>query len=120
MTDPLTRLGDVSRQYQIRAAEYRDVLLQEARAKAEYIAGRAKAVLRASASEERVSVARAEAIADADPDVSVLNLKRLVAAAEAEAHRAQLQQLREQVASGRTFVTSQREIDKLHAEGSTP
>jgi hypothetical protein len=120
MTDPLDRLGTVSRQYQVKASEYGEVLVAAARAEAAHKSARARAVLRALATEERCSHAKAETVAEADEEISALYLQRLVTAAEAEAHRAQLHQLREQVANGRTFVASQREIDKMHAEGSTP
>jgi hypothetical protein len=117
MTDPLDRLGLVRRQYQLKAMEYRGVLVAAARAEAAHKTARAQAILRARADGERVSHATAETIAEADETIAGLYLERLVTAAQAEAHKAQLQQLREQVANGRTFVASAREIDKMHAEG---
>lgn len=117
MVDALERLGIISRQYQIKAVEYEGILVAAAKAEAEHKSARAQAILAAMADGERVSHAKAETVAEGDPVIAELYQRRLVASAVAEAHRAQLHQLREQVANGRTFVTSQREIDKLHAEG---
>lgn len=117
MTDALGQLGAVSRRYQAKAHEFADVLLEAAEAEAAYKSARAKRVLRAMDSEQRTSVAKAETIADADEEIAALHQHKLVAAAKADAHRAQLNQLREQVASGRTFASSEREIDKIHSEG---
>lgn len=115
--EPLTHLGNVSRQYQIKAAEYGEVLIAAAKAEAAHKSARARAILRARAEGERISHAAAETQAEADDLVSELYFNRLVTAAAAEAHKAQLLQLREQVANGRTFVASAREVDRMHAEG---
>jgi len=117
VTEPLEHLGNVSRQYQLKAHEYRGILVAAAKAEAAHKSARAQAILRARADGERVSHATAETMAEADDHIARLYLNRLVTAAEAEAHKAQLQQLREQVANGRTFVASAREVDKMHAEG---
>ena len=117
MTEPLEHLGNVSRVYQTKASEYREVLVAAAKAEAAHKSARARAILRAKAESERVSHATAETVAEADDEIAALYLTRLVTAAEAEAHKAQLLQLREQVANGRTFVASAREVDKMHAEG---
>lgn len=117
MTDALAHLGNVSRQYQIKAAEYGGVLVAAARAEAAHKSARAQAILSAMAEGERVSHAKAETVAEADETIASLYQERLVAAAIAEAHRAQLSQLREQVATGRTLAASAREIDRIHAEG---
>lgn len=116
MTDSLAHLGNVSRAYQIKAGEYEVVLVAAAKAEAAHKSARARAILSAMA-EGGVSHAKAETIAEADEDVATLYQDRLVTQAMAEAHRAQLLQLREQVANGRTFVASAREVDKMHAEG---
>lgn len=108
----------VSRAYQTKAAEYRGVLVAAAEAEAEHKAARARAILAAMADGERVSHAKAETVAEADEAIADLYTKRLTTAAIAEAHRAQLHQLREQVANGRTFVASAREVDRMHAEGN--
>lgn len=117
MTDPLERLGAVSRAYQTQAAMYRSVLVAAAEAEAEHKAARAQAILAAMAEGEKVSHAKAETVAEADEVIADLYKQRLITAAVAEAHRAQLLQLREQVANGRTFVASAREVDRMHAEG---
>ena len=117
MTDPLTALGRVSRAYQAKADEYEAVLLAAATAEAEYKSKRAQAILRALAAEERVSHAKAETIAEADEEIARLYQARLAAQAKADAHRAKLNQLREQVANGRTHAATSREIDRMHADG---
>lgn len=113
----LTRLGAVSRDYQRMADEYRDVAIAAAEAEAAHKAGRAKAILRAKTGEERISHAEAETRAEADDDIAGLYRERLVTAAIADSHREKLRQLREQVATGRTAVASEREVDRIHADG---
>lgn len=117
MADSLTRLGAVSRQYQQAAQAFEGVLVAAAEAEAEHKATRAQRILRAMAGEERISHAKAETVAEADEQVAALYRQRLITQAKADAHRAQLQQLREQVANGRTFAASEREVDRMHAEG---
>lgn len=117
MSDELQALGTVSRLYQQRADEFREVLTSAAKADAAYKARRAQRILRALADGEANSHAKAETIADADEAVAELYQQRQIASATAEAHRAKLNQLREQVQNGRTFAVSGREIDKMHAEG---
>lgn len=115
----IDRLGDVSRQYEQMANTYRDVTLDAAAAEAAHKTARAKAILRAKSGEERVSHAEAETRAEADDAIADLYLRRLTTAALAESHRAKLHQLREQVATGRTAVASERAADQFHAEGRT-
>lgn len=115
----LARLGSVSRTYEQAVAEYGPLAVEAAKAEAAYRAAKAKAVLRAKAGPDRVSVAEAEARADADDEIADLYQRRLVTAALADAHRERLRQLREQVATGRTAVASEREADRLHADGVT-
>lgn len=117
MSEPLGHLGSVSRMYQIKAAEYEGVLVAAAKAKAAHTSATAQAILRAMAEGDRVSHAKAGTVAEADEAIATLFETRLITAAIAEAHKEQLHQLREQVANGRTFVASAREVDKMHAEG---
>jgi hypothetical protein len=92
--------------------------LRAAAAEADHKAARAKAILTAKASEtDRISHAEAEARAEADEHIAGLYRERLIAAALQDSHREKLRQLREQVATGRTAVTSEREVDKIHAIG---
>lgn len=117
---PLQRLGVVSRQYERLADEYRQVALDAAAAEAAHKSARAKAILRFKASTaERISHAEAETRAEADDEIGELYLRRLSTAAVAESHRAKLHQLREQVATGRTAVASERTADQFHAQGAT-
>lgn len=116
MDESLGHLGAVSRQYQIKAAEYEGVLVAAARAEAAHKSARARAILTALSAGDRVSHAKAETVAEADEDIGALYQDRLIAAAIAEAHKAQLLQLREQNANGRSIVASARETDRMHAE----
>jgi hypothetical protein len=116
----LRRLGEVSRAYEIAAGEYRDIAVHAAEAEAAHKSARARAILKAKASEtERISHAEAETRAEADDTIASLYRDRLIASAMADSHREKLRQLREQVATGRTAVASDREVDKLHAHGLT-
>lgn len=114
----LDRLGEVSREYQRMADAYRQVAMDAAAAEAEHKARKAQVILSAKADGERVSHAEAESRAEADENVAALYRDRLVKAAMADAHREKLRQLREQVANGRTYVASEREVDRMHAEGN--
>lgn len=117
---PLQRLGVVSRQYEKLTNAYRQVALDAAKAEASHKTARAKAVLRFKASQtERISHAEAEARAEADDEIAGLYLDRLTTAALADSHREKLRQLREQVATGRTAVASDRAGDQFHAAGYT-
>lgn len=110
------RLGQVSTEYERMAQEYGDVAVAAANAEADHKRERAKAILKAKAGEDRMSHAEAEARAEADDAVSELYRDRLVKAAKADAHRERLRQLREQVAVGRSYVTSERAADQFHSE----
>lgn len=112
----LDRLGEVSREYQRMADAYKTVATEAAEAEAVHKSARARAILRFKATEtERMSHAEAETRAEADPEISELYRDRLVKSALADSHREKLRQLREQIATGRTAVASEREIDRLHA-----
>lgn len=116
----MEHLGRVSRAYETAVLDYRGVALAAAEAEASHKVARAKAILRFKASEtERISHAEAEARAEADDTIAGLYLRRLTTAAEADAHRERLRQLREQVATGRTAVASERAQDQLHADRAT-
>lgn len=117
MSEALTRLGEVSREYQRMAQAYEAVLTAAAEAEAAHKSARACRILRALAEGEASSHAKAETIAEADAEIGALYRDRLVTHAKADAHRGQLQRLREQVANGRTFAASEREVDRIHAEG---
>ena len=112
------RLGEVSRAYETSADAYEEVALRAARAEAAHRKARAKAVLRAKGSDSsRMSHAEAVTHAEADDAIADLYLERLIAAALADSHREKLRQLKEQQANGRTAVTSEREVDRIHAGG---
>jgi hypothetical protein len=114
----ISRLGEVSRAYETAAGEYRAIAVRAAEAEAAHKTARAKAILKAKASEtERISHAEAETRAEADDHIAGLYRERLISSALADSHREKLRQLREQVATGRTAVTSEREVDRIHAGG---
>lgn len=117
MSESIRRLGDVSRLYEMKADECEAVYTAAARAESAYKHERAKAVLRHKESGERMSVAEAETRADADESVAQLYQDRLVKTAQADALKAKLSQLREQVAVGRTAVVDERAADQFHARG---
>jgi hypothetical protein len=120
---PIQRLGVVSRQYEEMADAYRQVALDAAVAEAAHKTARAKVILNVKAvakgESERISHAEAETRAEADDNVAALFLERLTTAALADSHREKLRQLREQVATGRTAVASERAADAQHAAGLT-
>lgn len=120
---PLQRLGEVSRNYERLADSYRQVALDAAAAEAAHKTARAKAILAVKAAakgeSERISHADAETRAEADDTVAGLFLERLTKAALADSHREKLRQLKEQVATGRTAVASDRAADGHHASGYT-
>lgn len=115
----LGRLGDVSRAYELAADEYRGIAQRAAEAEAAHKAARAKAILRYKAAGERVSHAEAETRAEAEDEIAELFRDRLITAALADSAREKLRQLREQVATGRTAVASERAVDSFHAQGIT-
>lgn len=112
----LSRLSEVSLEYQQKADEYREIAQAAARAEAEHKSKKAQAILRHKATAERMSMAEAETRADADPAIAALYFQRLTTAALADSHREKLRQLKEQIAYGRTYVATEREIDRMHAE----
>lgn len=120
MTAPsaLDYLGRTTRAYELAAEEYCGVAVAAAEAEAAHKSARAKAILREKARDDvRVSHAEAETRAEADEQIAALYLDRVVKAALADSHRERLRQLREQVATGRTRVASEREADRIHAGG---
>lgn len=122
MTAPLTpreHLRRVSIAYEKAANDYHGIARAAAVAEAEHKAERAKAVLRYRAAEDVRSHAEAEARADADDRIAALYQARLIAAALADSSKQKLLQLREQVATGRTAVASDRVADQQHAAGLT-
>lgn len=117
MSDAVRRMGEVSREYELKANSAEQVYTDAARAEASYKNERAKAVLKHKLSGERMSVAEAELRADAQDDIAELLQNRLVKSAVADALKAKLMQLREQVAVGRTAVVDERAADQFHSRG---
>ena len=116
----LRRLGEVSRVYEAHAVDYTRVCDESAVAKAAYTTAKAKFKIAAKArADHRMSDAEAETLAEADDEIANLYLDYLLKAGREKAHDAQLRQMREQQANGRTAVVEQREIDRMHAQGLT-
>lgn len=115
MTTPIQRLGSVSKEYQLKADEYMDLAISAAQHESFYRKIKAQTMLKATA--EGASAAKAEIIADADPQVSKACWDYKVTAATVDAAKAKLTQLREQIAVGRSMLVTDRELDKLHANG---
>jgi hypothetical protein len=116
MSDSVRRMGEVSREYETKANESEGIYTAAARAESAYKHEKAKRVIRFKES-EKMSVAEAETRADADDAIAELYQTRLVAQAVADAHKAKLAQLREQVAVGRTAVVDERAADQFHSRG---
>jgi hypothetical protein len=117
VSESVRRLGEVSREYELKANSAEQVYEAAARAEATHKNVRAKAVLKHKMTGDCRSVAEAEMRADAQDDVCELLQTRLVKAAAADALKAKLTQLREQVATGRTAVVDERAGDQFHARG---
>jgi SLT domain-containing protein len=113
----LARLGEVSRAYEIAADEYRGVVVAAAEADAAHRKARGKAVLREKAQSPGMSHAEAVTRAEADDTIADLYLARVTTAAVAESHLEKLRQLKEQQANGRSAVATDRDVDRLHAQG---
>lgn len=116
----IQRLGAVSRAYEVAADEYREIAQRSALAEAAHKCARAKKILAVKADDtQRMSHAEAETRAEADDEIAGLYRERLCAAALADSAREKLRQLREQVATGRTAVASERAVDELHSRNLT-
>lgn len=113
MNEAAMKLGTVSRAYEKLASEYESIAADAAIAESEYRKVKAQTMLRATV--EGASAAKAEIIADADETVANLCLGYKTSAALADATRAKLTQLREQVAVGRSMMVAEREADRVHA-----
>lgn len=118
MSDAITTLGQASREYEARTGDFEGVAIEAADAEVDYKAAFSKFKLKAIyESDNKVSVALAETLAMADDEVIELYRSHKRADAVLESATKRLQQLRERVATGRTYVASEREADRVHAEG---
>ena len=118
MSDAITTLGLASREYEAETAAFRDIATEAAEAEALHKREAAKFKLRVQAEADgKTSVAALDMLADADDTIAGLYRDRLVKAALLDAAVKKLQQLRERVSTGRTYVASEREADRVHAEG---
>lgn len=117
MGGALTHLGNVGHEYSEWADGARDVLTAAARAEAEYRSKKAQLKLSFRGRGEAKSDAEAETKADADPEIADLLMARLVTRAQADAHLEKLRQLRSRNENGRTYASTERTLDQLHAQG---
>lgn len=107
----LAQLGRVSRLYESLTVEYRDVCKEAAETEADY--RRMKAVFITRATADGMAVGKAEYAADADKEVAAACMAYKLAAGLAEAAKQRLIQLREQVATGRSVLVTDRESDRI-------
>lgn len=112
----LGHLGDVSHEYAQWADSCKEVLTAAARAEAQYRSRKAQLKLKFRA-EGAKSDAEAETKADADEEIADLLMDRLITRAEADSHLEKLRQLRSRNENGRTYASTERELDKMHAQG---
>ena len=118
MRDAITTLGLASREYERETALFRQVAIDAAESEAAHKREAAKFKLRVQAEADgKTSVAALDMLADADDEIAELYRDRLVKSALLDSATKRLQQLRERVATGRTYVASEREADRVHAEG---
>lgn len=120
MTSPaLARLASASTEYEALATDYGPLLTAAAEAEAEHKAAKAKFMLLAKDERDRCSIAEAETRADADDTIAALYRSRLITRAVADSHLEKLRQLRTHVEAIRSYVASDREADRMHAQGWT-
>lgn len=117
VSESVRRLGVVSRDYERLASEYQDIAIAAAEAESDYRKEKAKAMLVAMA--DGASAVKAEAQANADDRIAEICRQYKITAALADATRAKLTQLREQVAVGRSMMVAERESDRIHAGSAT-
>ena len=119
VSDAITTLGVASREYERETASFRQIAIDSAEADANYKRESAKFKLRAHAEAEGKPPTGAylDMLAEGDDEIAELYRERMVKAAVLDSATKRLQQLRERVATGRTYVASEREADRVHAEG---
>lgn len=118
MSDAITTLGLASREYEAETAAFRQIAIDSAEAEAAYKREAAKFKLKAQMEADGKTTGVAlDMLAEADDEISALYRDRLVKAALLDSATKKLQQLRERVSTGRTYVASEREADRVHAEG---
>ena len=119
MTSPqnatVRRVGEISRAYETAAIEYRVLAEDAGAAEADY--RRKKAVFITRMLADGSSVAKAEYAADADEAVADACLAYKMASAVADAASKRLWQLSAQIEYGRTVLVTEREADRIHANG---
>lgn len=117
--DAIKRLGDYSREYQAVVVVYAAQTKAAAIAEADYRRMKAVFVTRVRVA-EKLAIGAAEFAADADDEVAEACMAYKLTAAAAESTRAQLRQLQAAIDTGRSFLASDREADRLAASGMTP
>jgi hypothetical protein len=95
--------------------EYTDLV--RARAEVAYKSERAKRILRAK-SDGAKSIAESETVADADDGIKDLRMAYLIAEGGADACGRSIAALRVRIDWGRSLYATEREADRLHAQGT--
>lgn len=118
MTSPqsatIAQMGRVSREYEAKASEYRELSLNAVSAERDY--RHQRAVFMAEQMAAGASAAKAEVMADADDRIESLAVKYRMSQVVREAALEKLRQLRSQLEVGRTVVASERDWDRIHAD----
>lgn len=122
MSEALRRLGVVSRAYEAKADEYTTVCKELAKADSAYT--RAKAVFKVEARfkanpEDKLSDVELETRAHANDEIAALYELYLVLKSTEKSLYEKLRQLKTQNDNGRSAVATEREVDKIHASGSS-
>lgn len=118
MSATVQRLGQISREYEVKAGEYEALAIAAAKADAAYKVGKARHMARLKAEDPKASQSWADTLADADPDIAVLLEERFITAAVVDAAGKKLAQLKEAIAVGRSVYAGEREADRIHASGT--
>lgn len=111
------QVAELCRHLDVKTQEYAEIAQRRAEAEAEYKAAKARRVLSARA-EGAKSVAEAETIATADPTIAALHREHLIADGIADACQKSIWALRTRIEVGRSFISTERAADLLHAQGA--
>lgn len=117
MSEAIGTLGQISVEYARKADEYEGLAVAAADAESAHKKARGRFITSDQFENTKTAVSLREYMADADENVSALLYERLHTGAVLDAAQKKLQQLRERIATGRTYAATEREVDKLHAVG---
>lgn len=112
----LNHLAALDQQYAEAAEAYKDIATAAAQAEAAHKNERAQLRLQLLDSGTVRSQAEADARADGDPHICDLFSARVNTRAVADSHEAYLRSLERRNANGQTYASTEREIDRQHAQ----